>query len=243
MLSAIFLVFAAVHLGIWLWGWRRWAQSGRPISLLLVLVSSTLLFYDNMRIGLGRFIGEGALLEAMTVPAFAWHWALLPVLIIAAGSIARSAGLGWAANRFVMGAFCLVAVGLSAHDIPKIFDMELHSACVADTVRYTTNVSEAALCDPSDPVITRGAGAAMVAIITNVIVLAVGIALWIQRGWPWLALGAGAMFVAAGAFATSPWSLPIANFGEVFITLALIVSALRFAPGNGRETAEAVAQT
>jgi len=36
------------------------------------------------------------------------------------------------------------------------------------------------------------------------------------------------MFIAAGAFGGSYWSLPIANFGEILITLALIASALRF---------------
>jgi hypothetical protein len=47
-----------------------------------------------------------------------------------------------------------------------------------------------------------------------------------------MALGAGAMFIAAGAFAGSYWSLPIANFGEILITLGLIASALRFAPAG-----------
>ena len=37
MLSFVFLVFAAVHLTIWLWGWRAWAQNGRPRALFLVL--------------------------------------------------------------------------------------------------------------------------------------------------------------------------------------------------------------
>ena len=85
-----------------------------------------------------------------------------------------------------------------------------------------------ALCSPGDQVVTGGPEAALVAIITNIIVLLVGIALWIQAGWKWLALGSGAMLISAGAFAGSYWSLPIANFGEIFITASLIASALRF---------------
>ena len=243
MLSLLFLVFAFIHLSVWLWGWRAWSRNGRPRALFLILFGGTLLFYDNLRIGLGRFIGEGELLQAMTVPAFVWHWTMLPLLVIAAGIIARTAGLGWAQSRFAMGAFCVVASILIALDIPKIFDFDLYPTCVADTVRYSTNVGANALCNPEDQVVTGGPGAALVAILTNVIVLLVGIALWIQRGWKWLALGSGAMFIAAGAFAGSYWSLPIANFGEILITLAMIASALRFAPGRGSAAVAAATVT
>lgn len=228
MLSFIFLTYAVVHLAIWIWGWVAWSRNGRPVALLLVLVGGTLLFYDNLRIGLGRFIGEGELLKALTVPAFAWHWSMLPLLVIAAGSLARLAGLGWARNRFVMGAYCVVAVALSALDIPKIFSMELYPACVADTFRYSTSVNEAQLCSP-DGKLVQGAGAALVAILTNIIVLATGIAIWVRTRWPWMALGALAMFIAAGVFARSYYSLPIANFGEILITLGLITTAIHFA--------------
>lgn len=228
LLSLTFLAYALVHLSIWIWGWRAWARNGRPVALLLVLVSGTLLWYDNFRIGIGRFVGEGATLKAMTAPAFAWHWTMLPLLVIAAGSIARLAGLRWARRRAVMALFCLAAIAMMAHDLPKIFSLELHPACIADTFRYSTRVSELQRCTP-DAQAVQGAGAALVAILTNVIVLGVGIALWIARGWPWLAAGAAAMFVAAGAFARSYWALPIANFGEILITAALIASAVHFA--------------
>lgn len=229
MLSVIFFAYAVIHLGLWLWGWRLWAETGRPVSLFLVLFGGTLLFYDNFRIGIGRFIGPGDTLYALSVPAFAWHWSMLPLLVIAAGAVARQADFAWARNKLVMGTFCVVAVALSVHDIPKIFDMDLRVACLADTVRYTTNVSAAQLCSPADQPYSAGADAALVAIITNVIVLAVGIALWIKRKWPWLAVGSGAMFIAAGAFARSPWSLPIANFGEICITSGLIITCAHFA--------------
>ena len=114
MLSVAFLLFAVVHLAIWVWGWKAWAQYGRPRGLFLVLFGGTLLWYDNFRIGIGRFIGESGLLEAMTVPAFAWHWTMLPLLVIAAGSMAKSAGLKWAQPKWVIGSFCVVASVLIA---------------------------------------------------------------------------------------------------------------------------------
>lgn len=233
MLSASFLLFSAVHFSIWCWGWYAWSRNERPRALFLVLFSGTLLFYDNLRIGIGRFIGQGEFLEAMTVVTFAWHWTMLPLLVIAAGIIARRAGLGWAQSRFAMGGFCLVASAMIALDAPKIFDLQLYPACLGDTVRYTTNVGADSLCSPDDPVITGGPGAALVAILTNIIVLIVGIAVWVRHRWPWMALGAGSMFIAAGAFGGSYYGLPIANFGEILITLGLITTALRFR-GAGR---------
>ena len=228
MLSLVFLAYAVIHITIWIWGWKLWTETGKPVALLLVLVGGTLLFYDNFRIGIGRFIGQGDLLYNMSVPAFAWHWSMLPLLVIAAGSVARLAGLKWAQHKLVMGAFCLAAVALSAYEIPKIFAMELHPACLADTVRYTTTVKEGQLCSPTDAVVSRGAEAALVAIITNVIALIVGIALWVQRRWPWLAVGSGLMFVAAGAFGGHQYGLPIANLGEILITLGFIVTCAHF---------------
>ena len=37
MLSLAFLLFAVVHLVIWVWGWKCWAHYGRPRGLFLVL--------------------------------------------------------------------------------------------------------------------------------------------------------------------------------------------------------------
>jgi hypothetical protein len=229
VLSGIFLAYAAIHLGVYFWGWRAWAANGRPTALFLVLFGATLLWYDNFRIGIGRFVGAGGTLYRLSVPAFAWHWALLPLLIIAAGSVARLGGLQWARNRWVMASFCLAAVALSAMDTPKIFDMQLHLACLADTVRYTTSVPASQLC-PGDLVThTGGPGAALAAIVTNLFVLGVGIALWVHRRWPWLAFGAGMMFVAAGGFARSKWALPVANLGEIFINTSFVITCAHFA--------------
>ena len=164
MLSFIFLCFAVIHLTIWVWGWRAWAKYWRPKGLFLVLFGGTLLWYDNFRIGTGRFIGEGELLQAMTVPAFAWHWTMLPILAIAAGSTAKLAGLKWAQSRFVIGAFCVVASALIALDVPYLFTIELHPACIADTLRYTTNVTELQFCTP-DSVVIDGGQSPRVAII------------------------------------------------------------------------------
>jgi len=239
-MSFAYLLLAAAQLLVWSWGWREWARRGRPTALALVLATATLLWYDNLRIGLGRFLGEGAVLYWLSVPAFLWHWLVLPVFVIAAGSLARAAGLRWAQRRWVMGSFCLVATLLIVRDAPYALGLllgpvgplptvELRLGCILDAVRYTASLSPTFLCSPDDPVVATGPGF-VVPVLMNVVVLGVGVALWVQRGWPWLAVGAGAMFVAAAGLPL--WGVygpPLANLGELAFALAFVASAVRFA--------------
>lgn len=243
MVSVIFLLFAAIHIALLVWGWRAWGPAGRPVALTILLINNSLLWYDNFRIGAGRFIGEGGVLYALSVPAFVWHWTMLPLLVIVAGSIARLAGLPWARSRLVMGLFCLIAVGLIAMDLPYALGLvfgeagalppvELRPACIADTLRYSTRVSAGQLCSPEAVPFSNGPGP-LPAILMNLIMVVLGIALWIRRGWKWLALLPGLMFLAAGgAPLWGTYALPVANFGEILFTVGVLVTILRFSPGR-----------
>jgi hypothetical protein len=243
MLSFIFFIYAAIHIGLLVWGWRSWTPAGRPIALTILLLGNTLLWYDNFRIGIGRFMGPTELLHDLSVPAFLWHWTLLPLLVIVAGSIARLADLPWAKNRAVMGAFCVVAVALIIHDLPASVGLlagetavgpavELRPACIADTVRFSTKVSTAQLCSP-DAEVFRNGPSSLPAIVMNLIMVAVGVALWIRHGWKWLVILPGFMFVAAATGGVwGPYALPVANFGEMVFTTGVLVTILRFSPGR-----------
>lgn len=246
MLSFLFLAFAAIHVGIWFYTLDQWRKLGRPVALSLVLFGNLLLWYDNFRIGMGRFIGEGDLLYTMTIPAFVWHWTVLPILVIVAGSIARLADFAWARNRIVMGAFCVLAVGLLAMDLPYAVGLvfgevgswpavRLAPACLADTLRYTSDVSAAQLCTPDAELLRNGPGP-FVAIFMNFIMVGIGILLWVKRGWKWLALGPGAMFIFAGAGASLPYGLPLANFGEILFTSGVVATLVHL----GRRRAQGV---
>lgn len=243
MLSYIFLIYAVIHIGLLVWGWRSWGPAGRPVALTLLLFGNTLLWYDNFRIGMGRFIGEGELLYNMSVPAFFWHWTMLPLFVIVAGSIARLAGLEWARNRVVMGLFCLVAVGLIALDLPYALGLlfgqvgpipavELRPGCIADTLRYTTRVSASQFCSP-DAVAFANGPSPLPAILMNFIMVGVGIALWVRHGWKWLVILPGLMFFAAGSAPLwGAYALPVANFGEMLFTVGVMITILRFSPGR-----------
>lgn len=239
MLSILFLIFAVIHIAIWVWTLGQWRQLGKPTALSLVLFGNLLLWYDNFRIGMGRFIGEGDLLYNLSVPAFVWHWTILPILVIVAGIIARMADFAWAKNKLVMGAFCLTAVWLFSLDFPYAVGLvfgdvgpfeaiEMAPACLADTLRYTTSVTPFQFCTEDAVAMQVGPGP-FVAIFMNAIMLALGILIWVQRGWKWLAIGPGLMFIAAGAGGSLPYGLPLANFGEILFTLGVTLTAVHFA--------------
>lgn len=237
MISALYLGYAMAHALLWSWASKAWQRAGRPASLALVLVPATLLWYDNLRIGMGRFLGEGPLLYALSVPALAWHWTMLPLFVLAARALARDAGLGWARTRWAGYGFGAVALALFAVDVPYALgvltgSVELRLGCIGDAIRYTATLTPAYFCGPVDEVHRVGPGP-VVAIVMNAVVLAVGVALWAQRRWPWLAVSAGAMFVAAaGGPAWGTYAPPVANVGEIGFVAGLVATALRFAPGT-----------
>jgi len=240
MLSMTFFGYAIAHLALWFWGWRAWSRYGRSTALLITLFVNTLLWYDNFRIGIGRFIGEGDLLYYLSLPSFFWHWSFLPLMVIVAGSLARMAGLGWARNKLVMGCFCLVAVALMVLDIPYAISLvfgqfgplplvELRPGCILDTLRYTTTVSPAQFCTP-DAVAFSNGPAPIPAIAMNFIMVIVGVLLWKKDGWKWLAIGPGLMFFAAGGGpAFGVYALPVANFGEILFTLGVMATCVHYA--------------
>ena len=118
MISALYLGAAAVHAGLWIWGVRRWLRMGRPAGLGLVLAPAALLWYENLRTGLGRFLGPGELLYALSVPALAWHWTVLPIFVLAGVAIAREAGLVWARSWPGLVATAGLVAALFAIDLP-----------------------------------------------------------------------------------------------------------------------------
>ena len=196
------------------------------MALLLTLIPLMFLWFDSFAIATGQFIGEGSLMLGVTYLRYAWHWGTLPLLIIVAGIILRRAGFKFAQNKIVMGAFCVLAVFFIVADFRYIFVVDFYPACFAETLRYVTKVTADQACSPEMAGVGMSVSTAA-AIITNQILMLVGIALWVKHKWPWLALGTIAMFAAAA----TPQSLvgPIlGNVGEPIFNFAVVAAAIKF---------------
>ncbi|MDW8325275.1 MAG: hypothetical protein RMK99_01810 [Anaerolineales bacterium] len=235
MWTAIFTILALLNLALLIWGLRLYRQV--PTGALTVLLLPILFLpYDNAIIAAGRFIGEGDLLRNLNWPRFAAHGLLTPLWIIAAGSLARMAGLGWAKNKWVMSAFCILATGLIVLlDVPKLLGLQLHPACFADTLRYAESVSAGQLCSPTQAVVPSS-GPPIAAIAAILALLGVSVPIWRRTKWPWLFVGSVVMFLAAAAPA-SVVGPGVSSIGEVVLGAALLATAQRLGKAAAVETA------
>ena len=59
--------------------------------LFLILINTSLLWFDSFVTAIGQYTGEGTLLLVMTYIRYAAHWLTLPLLFIVAGMILRAA--------------------------------------------------------------------------------------------------------------------------------------------------------
>jgi hypothetical protein len=225
MVSILFLIIAALNVALLVWAVRIARRTPSP-AIWLVIITMALLWFDALTIGAGRWIGEGGLLLFMTKVRFGVHEVLTPLLIIAAGSIARLAGLRWARPKWIMGAFCLVAVAFIVMGVPHLFHTDFVTACYADTLRYVKSVSPNEICQPGQPMGVRGSPP-IAAIACVIAMLGVGISLGLQRSWWRLAIGSFVMFVLAGLPPSKVGPVP-SSIGEIIIFAAILATIVYF---------------
>ena len=201
-----YLLIAVIDFALLLYAIRLYRQYPST-SLWLAATPLLLMWFDNLTIGLGSTLGEGQPLLAMNTVRFLGHYILLPFGIIAIGSMARQAGFAWAQPKWVLGAFCLLAVWFMGHDLWLFSQSTFYPSCFADTLRYTTHISEYTVCSPDDVVGTGQRIPPTPAIVFSNMLILFGIYLWWKIGYKWLFLGA--------VFATGFFAVPFANTGGI----------------------------
>jgi hypothetical protein len=222
MYSLAFLAYAVLQAALFVWLWRVWRRTGLAVAAML-LIPQFFLIWDNLIVGIGRYIGFGELLEALSWPRFWAHWISGGWLTIAAGSILRLADIDWAKRAVVMGAFCVVATLGILYDLPYFWTKDLVPVCEYDLIRYSVQVSEATRCSVDQPLVSGGPP--LVPIMTCLIVIGAGAVLAIKRRFPWLMVGGILMFVSA-----TPWfaRFKLDNLGEVCIAGGAIWAIAHF---------------
>jgi hypothetical protein len=190
------LVIANTLLVVWL------ARSGfryRDWLLVLTLMLIAALPYDTGIVMLGSTIGQGDLLQMLSVPRYIWFYLTAPLLPLIAGGIARRAGFAWAQANWVWGVLGLLAVGFFVNDVSKLFQVPtLYPACFEDVLRYVASVKPSQVCTPGQAGVDVGGSLPWAALAGMLLMLVVGVLLWWKRGWPWLVLGAVAGTVVLG---------------------------------------------
>lgn len=204
-----YVVYATAQAALAVWAFILWRKD-RSAGALALLLPIAAVWYDNLVIALGVYIGPGPTLAALTIPRFAGHALFTPIWIVAAVSFAIRAGAFAGRERlFVVGSWVLygsmVVVGLLNEVI--FFKGELVTE--GDAVYYT-NVGR--LFTPPPPSLT----------MLVVVLICGAIVMWRTR-WPWMFLGA--LPVPLSQFLSGDGAAFLfINSGEVIMSASLVAT-------------------
>ena len=224
MFSIGYLIIAVIDIGVLIWALKL-RKEHPSTALLLATIPLYLMWFDNLTIGLGSTLGEGDVLKAMNTVRFLAHYICLPMTFIAIGSMAKQAGFAWAQPKIVMAAFCLLATYFIAYDLWLFYGTTFYPSCFADTLRYTTHISEYTACSPDAEIgVGRRIGPIAAITLSNMLIL-FGIYLWWKIGYKWLFLGS----LGATAFFAVPFGSTggiVGNVGEPVISVVILAAAV-----------------
>jgi hypothetical protein len=211
-MALLFVLIAFAHLALIVVTWRV-GRRAAPTAVWLLTAVLLAIAYDNLVIAAGA-IGEGSLLERISVGRVFLHVLAVPLLIPVGALLSARAGVGWCRRAAVRtGAFALAGVLILFGVLDDLLGLELVPVTEWGLVRY----------------VAAEGGPPVGAILAILLLLVVGASTWQVARWPWLFAGAVAMFVAAGAMAAAGW---IGNVGELALMLGLV--------GTLRRTTDAV---
>ena len=230
MITIGYSVIGAVAFACFIFGIRAYMVEPNRI-LFLILINTSLLWFDSFATAVGQYIGEGSLLLNMTYVRYAAHWLTLPLLFIVAGMILKAADFKFAQSKYVMGFFVFLAVFFIVYDFRYMFILDFYPVCYAETFRYATQVPIGQECSPG----MAGLGTKVLPIapiLLTLILFVSGIAIWIKHKWPWLAVGCFVMLMAAQPTPIGPI---LSNAGEPVFIFCLLLAAIKFGTDSKEE--------
>ena len=231
MITIGYSVIGAVAFACFIFGIRAYMIEPNRI-LFLILINTSLLWFDSFATAIGQYIGEGSLLLNMTYVRYAAHWLTLPLLFIVAGMILKAADFKFAQSKYVMGFFVFLAVFFIVYDFRYMFILDFYPVCYAETFRYATQVPIGQECSPG----MAGLGTKVLPIapiLLTLILFISGIAIWIKHKWPWLAFGCFVMLMAAQPTPIGPI---LSNAGEPVFIFCLMLAAIMFGSKSKEKT-------
>lgn len=233
MASILFPLFAAAHALLVIWFIHSWRASPKPeirCAAAIAMVVSLGLVYDNGLVAIGAAIGQGELLQSLSMPRYYMHALFTPMMIFAMLQICAAAGFEFAQKptlRWGAGILAVVLIPVGIYE--DLVGLKLFPACYEGTVRYASRPYENQLCDATavfEPV--ASGGPPIPAITVVIVVLILGALLTLKRRSPWAFLGAVIMYIGA-AMPVSQFGPSPGNGAEVFFALGFALAISRFA--------------
>ena len=224
--SIVYIIYGLIQVALLVMAYRMWRENNRLYLAFLCAVILGLA-YDNLVIGFGRFIGAGSLLQTLNFPRYLIHALFTPTMMIVGLNLARNAGIRWAWGKtgtaiFVTLTALMIALGVYL----DVIRLKLETAFDNGTIRYANANAE---------------GPPIPAIITIIVLIVCGVAVFLRHRWAsWLLIGSILMFLTSAAGSALGF---VTNIGEIALTAGMVLTARRFVPVDGLESAEAAFAT
>lgn len=207
MVTFIYFLYAVIHLGLVIWGFKQFQQN-RKRGIIWLLMPLIGLVYDNSVIGAGQFIGVGSLLESLNYPRFVLHAMGVPFWIVGSFALVQWAEIGWAKTQGATIVVWLITIGLIILGTFELSHLHLGPLEEAGVIRYTNLESSAPIP----------------AISTILLVILFGIILWVKRKWPWLAIIGILTFIGNGVAVFIPFGFALGNAVEILMGFGLLLT-------------------
>lgn len=218
MLTWAHLILAAANLGLVAWGVCLYRRSPSVVQAL-ILLPICFFGYNNLILGIGGWVGEGAILLALSWSRYLALAFFAPLWLPAGLILAARAGAPWAAGRGALAVALGAMVLLVALGIYQEIGLQRMVLVEENGVVSYRNIG-------------RG-GPPLPAHLLTVTLLGFGLAMWRRKSWPWLGLGALFILVVAEQQLLS-CSVLLTNCGQFLLAIAMLAAARRFAPATLR---------
>lgn len=208
--TIIYFTLAIAFLILFSWGVILANRQGWWRLENVILLVMLALIYDNGILGLGKFIGEGELLESLNLARYWLHALITPLLVLFGWRSLVNADIDWAKTKVVKWGAFLLTLGLIIYDlVAEVWGISLSPAINNGVLSYKV-VSEG----ESLPIMIIGVSAIL--FITSLIV-------WIKQKWPWYFFGILFMSITPmiGSWIDSD---AFHNIGEFALLLSLLAT-------------------
>lgn len=177
--TLLFAGFALAYAWLVGWGITLITRLGRIVPSDVVVLVAAALVYDNSILALGRFIGEGSLLEGLNLARYWIHAVLTPLLVVVAWHATARLDVRWARSRIAAGLAGLVVVALVV--------LEIVTVLARLSIEPRRQFGVLSYSDPTSQ------GPPLMVLVVALALIVAGAVVWRRTGWPWLLVGAAVM--------------------------------------------------
>lgn len=179
--TILYFFFTAAYIALFVWAISKQRSWNFMSFIYLVLLG---LIYDNGIIAIGNFLGEGPLLENLSLLRFWSHAFLTPALVLFSWGALDHAGVEWAKKKAVFYGALVYTAALIAIEISlETWGIEVAAVTEYGALRYTS-------AEPSS-------GPPIMVLLVALVLIIAGFVIWRKTGWKWMLIGAVVMTIGS----------------------------------------------